>query len=187
MVILLLKRIGISVDRRGISSTHPVYTFNQQSASLHRLIPIVYVGVKQSCLLWDAQNVWYRNHRRFLKLILLFRRLCRCFQLLRTVIKTPQTPLLSPNRALKLSTKWKTTYLLGYWLNISFGDGLHLWLLGALVYLNFFGIDTVENVWGVNWLPRDFTRNIQSLGLSLICVVFDINKIGTRALKLACQ
>ena len=26
--------------------THPVYTFDQKSASLHRIIPTVYVGVK---------------------------------------------------------------------------------------------------------------------------------------------
>ena len=60
----------------------------------------------------------------------------------------------------------------------------HLWLLGALVYLNLFGIDTVENSWGLNWIHRDFTRNIQYFGLSLICVVFDIDDTGTRALNL---
>ena len=30
----------------GYIITHHVYNFDQQSASLHRLIPIVYVGVK---------------------------------------------------------------------------------------------------------------------------------------------
>ena len=88
-------------------------------------------------------------------------------------------------RALKLATTRKTTYLLGCWLSISYVDDLHLWLLGALVYLTFFGIDTVENSWGVNWIPRDFTSNIQSFGLSLICVVCNIYKTGTIPLKLA--
>ena len=31
-------------------------------------------------------------------------------------------------RALKLATKWKTTYLLGCWLSILSGAGLHLFL-----------------------------------------------------------
>ena len=88
-------------------------------------------------------------------------------------------------RALKLATKLNTTYLLGCWLRISSGDGLHLWLFGAIVYLTFSGIYTVDNSWDVNWIPRDFTRNIQSFGSSLICVVCNINKTGTGALKLA--
>ena len=77
-------------------------------------------------------------------------------------------------RALKIATKWKTTYLLGCWLRILSGDGFHLWLLGELDYLNFFGIDTVENSWVVNLIPRYFTRNIKSFGLSSICVVCNI-------------
>ena len=85
-------------------------------------------------------------------------------------------------RYLKLSTKWKTTYLLGCWLRILFGDGLHLWLLGALVYLTLFGINTVKNSWGVNLIPRDFRRNIQLFWFYVFC---DIDKTGTRALKLA--
>ena len=47
--------------------------------------------------------------------------------------------------------------------------------------------NTVENSWGVNWIPREFTRNIQSFGLSLICVVCDIDETGKRALKLSSQ
>ena len=66
--------------------------------------------------------------------------------------------------------------LLGFWLRISSGDGLHLWLLGALVYLNLFGIDPFKKIWGVNWIPRDFTRNIKSFGSSSICVVCDIDE-----------
>ena len=73
-------------------------------------------------------------------------------------------------RALKLATKWKTTYLWGCWLRIFSGDYLHLWLLVALVYLTLFGIDTNENSWGINWIPRYFTSNIQSFGSSSICV-----------------
>ena len=45
MVILLLKQLGRSALRRVISLTHPVYNFDQQSASLHGLIPIVHLGV----------------------------------------------------------------------------------------------------------------------------------------------
>ena len=60
------------------------------------------------------------------------------------------------------------------------GDGLHLSMLGALVYLTFFAKDTVENGLSVNSIYRDLPRNIQSFGLGFICVVCDINKIGTR-------
>ena len=89
------------------------------------------------------------------------------------------------NRYLKLATNLNTTYLSGCCLFILSGDCLHLWLLGALVYLNVFVLDTVENSWGVNWIPRYFTRNIQSFSLSSIYVVFDIDKTVTMALKLA--
>ena len=88
-------------------------------------------------------------------------------------------------RNLKLASKWKTTYLLGCWLCISSGDCLHLWLLGILVYLTLFGIDTVEIIWCVNWIIRHFTSNIQSFGSSLICVVCNIDETGKRNLKLA--
>ena len=57
MVILLLKRLRQSIERRVISLTHPVYTFDHQSAALNRLIPIVSVGVKKLCLLLDVQYV----------------------------------------------------------------------------------------------------------------------------------
>ena len=74
---------------------------------------------------------------------------------------------------------------LGCWIIISFGDGLYLWLLGVIFYINLFGIETTDNSSGVNWIPRDFTRNIQYFGPSLICVVCDISNTGTRDLKLA--
>ena len=74
---------------------------------------------------------------------------------------------------------------MGCWLRILSGDGLHLWLLGTLVYLTLFGIDTVENSSGVNWILRDFKSNIQSFGSISIYVVYNISETGTRALKLA--
>ena len=73
------------------------------------------------------------------------------------------------------------------WICISFYDGLHLWILGALVYHNFLCIDIVENSWGVNWITREFTRSIQSFGSIYICVVCDIKNRGTRASKLGTQ
>ena len=88
-------------------------------------------------------------------------------------------------RYLKLATKWKTSYLLGCWLRILSGNILNLWLLGVLVYLTLFGIYTVNNSWCVNWIYRYCTSNILYFGLSLICVVWDIDKTGTRSLKLA--
>ena len=51
MVILVLKRLVRITEKRGISLTHPVYTFDWQIVFLHRLIPIVYLGVKKLCLL----------------------------------------------------------------------------------------------------------------------------------------
>ena len=79
-------------------------------------------------------------------------------------------------RALKLDTQWKTTYHLGVWLHISSGDGFYLWLLDALVYLTLLSIYTVGNSWVLKWIPKDFTSNIKSFGLSSICVVCDIEK-----------
>ena len=73
----------------------------------------------------------------------------------------------------------------GCWIHILSGDSVHSWLLGALLYLNLFGIDTVENSWGVTWITRDFKRKVQSFGSSSICGVCGIGNIGKRALKLA--
>ena len=67
-----------------------------------------------------------------------------------------------------------------YYLRISYVYGLHLWLLGALVYLTLFGIDTVENSLGVNWIYRDLPRNIQSFGSISVCVFCNNNDIRTR-------
>ena len=47
------------------------------------------------------------------------------------------------------------------------------------------GYDTVENSWGVNWIPRYFKRSIQSFCSSLIFVICDIEETGKRSLKLA--
>ena len=37
--------------------------------------------------------------------------------------------------------------------------------------------------WGVNWIYRHFTRNIQPFGLSSICVVWNIDETWTRDLQ----
>ena len=92
-----------------------------------------------------------------------------------------------PELIITSSHKLNTTYLLGCWLRILFGDGFRLWLLVALVYLTFFGIDTVEKSWCVNWIPREFTRSIKSFGSSSICVVCNIDKTGKKYLKLATE
>ena len=64
-------------------------------------------------------------------------------------------------RYLKLAIKWKINYILGCWIRILSGDGLHLWMLGALVHLTLFGVDTILKQLRYNWIPRDFTSNIQ--------------------------
>ena len=46
-------------------------------------------------------------------------------------------------------------FLLHFWLGILSVEGLHLWLLDVMVYLTLFGLDTVENNWGVDWIYRD--------------------------------
>ena len=51
-----------------------------------------------------------------------------------------------------------SSFLLYCWLGISSIEGLHLWLLGALVYLILFVIYTVENSWGVDWIYRYLPR-----------------------------
>ena len=73
------------------------------------------------------------------------------------------TLLITNSVTSKLATKWKTSYLLDFWLSIFSANGLQLWLLGTLVYLTLFGLDTVENSWGVNLIYRDVPRNIKSL------------------------
>ena len=146
-------------------------------------------------------------------LLFLCRCLCHFRQFLRPVIATPQPLSSSPNPCRLCCCLWSfghaiyssfyadasivvvdsagqsvQDYLpLGCWFLISSGGGLHLWLLGALVYLTLFGIYIIENIWGVNCIPREFTRNIQSFCLSSICVVCDIDKTGKRALKLSIQ
>ena len=76
---------------------------------------------------------------------------------------------------------------LGCWLSIYYSNGLHLWLLGVVVYLTLLEkvpLKTVE----VQTEYLDYcTKNIQSFGLSLICVVININKTTKRAFQLASQ
>ena len=82
-------------------------------------------------------------------------------------------------RALKIATEWKATYLLVCCLIILSGDSLHLWVLGTLVYLTLFGIDTVENSWDVNWIHKTFTRNIQFFYLQFLMYVLTLFVIDT--------
>ena len=44
---------------------------------------------------------------------------------------------------------------------------------------------TIENSSSSNWIPRCLSRNIQFIGLSLICVVSDIVKTRKRVFNLA--
>ena len=152
-----------------------------------------------------------RRHRWVLGLIFLWQRLRRCCQFLSPVIATMQPPSSSLNPCRLCRRLWslrrvvyslssskasvvvvdstgqslKEYLLLGCWLRIFSGDGFHLWLLGALVYITLFCIDTVENSWGVNLISRDFMRNIQSFGSRKIYVVCNIYETGTIDLKLA--
>ena len=52
---------------------------------------------------------------------------------------------------------------------------------------NLVGDGTVEEVEVQTEYLEYFTRNIQTFGLSLICVVSDIDETGKRALKLSRQ
>ena len=66
-------------------------------------------------------------------------------------------------------TKWNIPYLLDCWIVSSYVDGLHLWLMGAIIYSSSIWIETVENCWSVFWIYRDFRSKIQSFGW--FCVV----------------
>ena len=64
---------------------------------------------------------------------------------------------------------------------------MHLWMLGALVYLTLLETEPLKTV-GVQTEYLDyFTRSIQSIVLSLICVVSNIDETGKRSLKIASQ
>ena len=60
-------------------------------------------------------------------------------------------------------------------------------MFGALVYLTLLETKSLKIVEVETEYLDYFTRNIQSFGLSLICVVRDIDETGKRSLKLASQ
>ena len=59
---------------------------------------------------------------------------------------------------------------------ISSCDGLHLWLLGGVVYLTLLNTATLKTVEVQTEYLDYFTRNIKYFGSSLICVVSNIDK-----------
>ena len=64
---------------------------------------------------------------------------------------------------------------LGFWLCISPGDGLNLWLLGSVVYLTLLDTATLKKIEVQTEYLDYFTKNIQSFGSSLISVVSNRN------------
>ena len=83
----------------------------------------------------------------------------------------------------KLSTKLKTSKLLGCWLNILSGGGFYLWTLVTLVFLTLFCTDTFENVWGLCLIPRELMGNIQFFFFSSIYLICNIIKTRKRQRK----
>ena len=73
------------------------------------------------------------------------------------------------------ATMWNISFLLYCWLGILSVDGLHLWLLGALLYWSRIGLENTENGWGVLLMYRHLLRKIQYFGL--IWVVGDLLRI----------
>ena len=153
------------------------------------------------CLFWFLR---WRLHccRRDLGIIFLWQRLCCCSQFPRTVITTPQPPplsLISQTHRLLLVLCWclrhcrlrspvserlPTFALLSLYF---FWWGFSLLTVGRANLPYLVWNDTVENSWGLNWIPIEFMRNIQSFGLILIYVVYGINKRGKRVLRLSSQ
>ena len=64
----------------------------------------------------------------------------------------------------------KDYFNLGCDLRFSPGDGLHLWLLSEIVYLTWLDTATLKTVEIQTEYLDYFPRNIQSIGLSLICM-----------------
>ena len=67
---------------------------------------------------------------------------------------------------------------------ISSGDGLHLVLLGAVVSLMFLETALLKIAEVQTEYLYYFSRNIQSIGLSLICVLSEIDDTRRRYFKL---
>ena len=135
-----------------------------------------------------------------------FRRLRCDLHLLRIVIAAQQTLSLSPNLrsliqifypcplptpplllSIPWARKWKNTYLWVIYFVFSSCGGLHLCLLGAVVYLTLLEKAPLKT-FEVQTEYLDYcTRNIQSFGSSLICVVSDIDDTRNICFKLARQ
>ena len=155
-----------------------------------------------SCFL----NWRLRCHSQDLGLIFHCRRLRRGLHFLRTGIATHQPSLSSPNlRSLghivyplssanasivvvnSMGQAVKDYLPLGFWLCISSCDGLHLWLLGAVVYLILLETAPLKTVEVQTEYLGYFTRNIKSFGSSFICLVDDIDKTRKRCFNLSRQ
>ena len=127
---------------------------------------------------------WRLHCRRWdLGLIFLFRRLHRGRLFLRPVITTQKPPSSSPNiwflghilysLSSVNASAGVVEYVvqavkdyppLGSWLRISSGDGLYLWLLGAVVCLTLLETAPLKTVEVQTEYLDFFTRNIQSFG-----------------------
>ena len=64
---------------------------------------------------------------------------------------------------------------------------MHLYVLGALVYLTLLETTPLKTVEVQTEYLDYITKNIQPFGSSLVCLVSDIDETGKRALKLASQ
>ena len=64
---------------------------------------------------------------------------------------------------------------------------MHLYLLGALVYLTLLETTPLKTVQVQTEYLDYFTGNIQPFGSSLVFLVIDIDETGKRSLKLASQ
>ena len=89
--------------------------------------------------------------------------------------------------SLEASQSVKYYLRLSCWLRFYYGDGLYLWLLGAVVYLTLLETALLKTV-EVQTEYLDYcTSNIQSFGSSLVCVVSNIDETRKLDCKLARQ
>ena len=140
-------------------------------------------------------NWLFRCQNQDLGLIFLYQRLRRGRHFLRTIIVTQQPPLLSPNLwylghiiySLSLANasvvvvdpvvqEVKYYLPLCCFFCISYCDGFHLWLLGVVSYLTLLETSQLKTVEVKTEYLGYFTRNIQSFGSILSCVVSDIDE-----------
>ena len=76
---------------------------------------------------------------------------------------------------------------LGSWLHIYSCDIFHLWLLGVVFRLTLLDTEPLKTVEVKTEYLDYFSRNVQSFGLSLICVFSNKNKTRKRSVKLSRQ